>query len=71
MKECVIKNDLESLKALIDKKTLAFFRDNKGKSSLHLAIENKNFEIAVFLFEKYPTLAKLNDCVSTFILRNV
>lgn len=66
IKDAINKNNLNSLKNLLDKKSLAFFRDENGKSSLHLAIEKQYFEIAIFLFEKYQTLAKLNDCVNSF-----
>ncbi len=57
---------MESLKVNLDKKNLAFYRDSQGKSALHHSIEKKHFEIALYLYEKYPVLSKLNDCVSYF-----
>jgi hypothetical protein len=49
---------------VLDRKPLAFFRDQHGKSAVHLAIEKLNLEIATYLLEKYPFLSKMNDCVS-------
>jgi hypothetical protein len=63
IKENIEKNDLEALKVNLDKKYLAFFRDGHGKSAVHLAIEKKKFQIAIFLIEKHNVLSKLNDCV--------
>lgn len=62
VKESIAANDLATLKASLDRKSLAFFRDNHGKSAMHLAIEKLNLHIALFLLEKYPVLSKMNDC---------
>ena len=58
-------NNLESLEKSADKKLL-FYRDEKGKSPLHTALELKYFGIANFVLEKCPLLSKLNDCVSQY-----
>ena len=58
------KNDVEGFKTTVGSgRHLAFYRDAQGKSSLHQAIEKKNFEIALHVVQQYPHLAKLNDCV--------
>lgn len=49
---------------LLDRRSFAFYRDEQGRSSIHLAIERLNFGIALYLVEKYPSLSKINDCVS-------
>lgn len=54
---------MEALKSNSEQTRLLYLRDNKGKSALHLAIEKQNFEIALYLLEKFPLLAKMNDCV--------
>jgi hypothetical protein len=69
IKNNIEKNDLEGLKASLDKKMLAFYRDGQGKSPLHHAIYKKHLEIAAYLLDKYPVLSKLNDCVSSAFFR--
>ncbi len=63
VKDHVEKGELEELKAKLDKKPLAHYRDLRGRSPLHTAIEKKFFDMAVFLIDKFPLLAKFNDCV--------
>lgn len=65
IKSYVETNNLDLLQKNADKKLL-YYRDEKGKSPLHTAIELKYFAIANFVLEKYPLLSKLNDCVSIF-----
>ena len=64
IKSDVDKNDLASLQKNLDKKWLACFRDEQGKTSLHLAIEKGYFEMSLYLLEKCPILTKIGDCVS-------
>lgn len=61
-------NDLEALKSNTEQNKLLYLRDNKGKSPLHKAIEKQSFEIALYLLEKCPLLAKINDCVKKYVL---
>jgi ankyrin repeat protein len=63
LKKNVESKDLNSLKANLDKKSLAFYRDKQGKSPLHTAVEKGYFEIAIYLLESCPLLSKINDCV--------
>ncbi|CAF3371199.1 unnamed protein product [Rotaria sp. Silwood1] len=46
---------------LANHKNIAFYRDSKGSSSLHDAIKNRQFQIALYLVEKYPSLALVKD----------
>jgi ankyrin repeat protein len=69
IKDHVEKNELDELKAKLDKKSLAHYRDLRGRSPLHTAIEKKFFEMAVFLINKFPLLAKLNDNVSALLFK--
>lgn len=61
-------NDLEALKTNADQNRLLFSRDAKGKSPLHKAIERQSFEIATYLLEKSPILAKINDSAEKYPL---
>ena len=63
LKKFVETKDLNSLKANLDKKSLAFYRDKEGKSPLHTSLEKGFFEIAIYLLESCPLLSKINDCV--------
>jgi hypothetical protein len=47
-----------------DRKNIALYRDSEGSSSLHDAIENRQFNIALNLLQKYPSLALVKDIVS-------
>lgn len=67
IKSDVEKNDLASLQKNLDKKWLACFRDEQGKTSLHLAIEKGYFEMSLFLLDKCPILTKIGDCVSPLL----
>ena len=58
------KNNVDTFKAALDARFMAFYRDAQGKSSLHQAIEKKSFKVALYLAEQYPILSKLNDSVS-------
>jgi ankyrin repeat protein len=57
------KNELNELKSNLDKR-LVLIRNNEGKSPLHLAIEKSHLEMALYLVDNFPILARLNDCVS-------
>jgi hypothetical protein len=69
IKDHVEKGELEELKTKLNKKQLTHYRDNRGRSPLHTAIEKKSFDMAVFLIDKFPLLAKFNDCVSYLIIK--
>jgi hypothetical protein len=56
-------NDVSTLKSLMDKKYLGYYRDDQGRSPLIHAIQKQNLEIAAFLIEKFPFLLKINDAV--------
>ena len=47
-----------------DRKNIALYRDSEGSSSLHDAIENRQYSIALNLIQKYPSLALNKDIVS-------
>jgi len=66
VKLAILKNDTRLLNMILDRKQLAFFRDEQGRTSIHLAIENLNFETAVHLLEKHPSLVKVNDCLGRY-----
>lgn len=66
VKNLIEKNELDTLKEILDKKMLVFYRDQQGRSPLLQAIEKKFFEIALFLVERYPFLTKLNDCTEKY-----
>ncbi len=57
-------NDFNTLKSLMDKKYLGYYRDDQGRSPLIHAIQKQNLEIAAFLIEKFPFLLKINDAVN-------
>ncbi|CAF0935925.1 unnamed protein product [Adineta steineri] len=46
---------------IFDRKNIALYRDAEGSSSLHDAIENHQYHIAVNLLQKYPGLANVKD----------
>ena len=63
------KNELEPVKKILEeKKWLACFRDEQGKTSIHLAIERGYFELAIYLLDKCPILTRIGDCVILFFL---
>jgi ankyrin repeat protein len=68
VKSLIDKNELDTLKEMLDKKMLVFYRDQQGRSPLLQAIEKKYLELALFLVERYPFLAKLNDCTEKYPL---
>ncbi len=47
-----------------DRKNVALYRDSEGSSALHDAIENHQYNIALNLLQKYPSLALVKDIVS-------
>jgi len=47
-----------------DRRNIALYRDSEGLSSLHDAIENRQYNIALNLLQKYPSLALVKDIVS-------
>lgn len=49
---------------LADRKNVALYRDAEGSTSLHDAIENRQYQIALTLMQKYPSMANVKDVVS-------
>ena len=47
-----------------DRQDLALYRDEKGSSALHDAIEYGQYETALAVMDKYPSLIQLRDIVS-------
>ncbi len=47
-----------------DRKNIALYRDSEGSSALHDAIESRQYNIALNLLQKYPSLALVKDIVS-------
>lgn len=47
-----------------DRKNVALYRDAEGSSALHDAIESRQYNIALNLLQKYPSLALVKDIVS-------
>jgi hypothetical protein len=46
-----------------DRKNIALYRDSEGSSSLHDAVESRQYSIALNLLQKYPSLALVKDIV--------
>lgn len=51
-----------------ERKNFGLYRDNEGSSSLHDAIENRHFDLASFLIQRYPNLVQVKDVVSCSIV---
>jgi len=69
IKTNIEKNDLESLKKnLDDKKWLACFRDEQGKTSIHLSIEHGHFGNAAWIFNGRNRVCKFQLSEVCFFL---
>ncbi|CAF1630577.1 unnamed protein product [Adineta ricciae] len=48
-------------KLLHERKNLALYRDAEGSTSVHDAIENRHYNVALDLLHKYPALSNIKD----------
>ncbi|CAF4219980.1 unnamed protein product, partial [Rotaria sp. Silwood2] len=56
------RGNMKTIKNIVaNHKNIAFYRDSDGSSSLHDAIDNRKFHIALYLVQKYPSLALVKD----------
>ncbi|CAF4784284.1 unnamed protein product [Rotaria sp. Silwood1] len=62
LNQAIKDGDIETVDTMIsDRKNFALYRDSEGSSSLHDAIENRQYNIALSLLQKYPSLALVKD----------
>ncbi|CAF1096544.1 unnamed protein product [Rotaria sordida] len=60
--QAIKDGDTETVDTMVsDRKNIALYRDAEGSSSLHDAIENRQYNIALNLLQKYPSLALIKD----------
>lgn len=65
MKQAIKDGNTDTVNVMLsDRKNIALYRDANGSSSLHDAIESRQFAIGLSLLQKYPSLALVKDIVS-------
>ncbi|CAF1474631.1 unnamed protein product [Rotaria magnacalcarata] len=61
-KEAIIRGNKNIVESIVHyHKKLPLYRDSDGSSSLHDAIKNRQLHIALYLIQKYPSLALVKD----------
>lgn len=64
--QAIREGDVGTIETLLnEKKQLAFYRDQDGSTSLHQAIEQKQFQVALNLGQRFSPLAHVKDSVSS------
>ena len=72
LKKAIREGDAALLENLLaERKQLAFYRDRNGSTSLHEAIEQKQFQIAIQLHQRFNQLVNVKNAVRfCFSLKN-
>ncbi|CAF3388049.1 unnamed protein product [Rotaria socialis] len=61
-KEAIIRGNKNIVESIVHyHKKIPLYRDSDGSSSLHDAIKNRQLQIALYLIQKYPSLALVKD----------
>ncbi|CAF1360782.1 unnamed protein product [Rotaria sordida] len=62
LQQAIKQGNMKTIENIIaNHKNIVFYRNSKGSSSLHDAIENLQFHIALYLIQKYPSLVFVKD----------
>ncbi|CAF3890271.1 unnamed protein product [Rotaria magnacalcarata] len=62
LQQAIKDGDTQTVDTMMsDRKNIALYRDVEGSSSLHNAIDNRQYAIALNLLQKYPSLALVKD----------
>jgi len=61
VQQAIRDGNMQNVDMLVDRKAIALYRDKEGFCSLHDCVDSRQFEIATFLVNKYPSLALVRD----------